>query len=216
MEDFSGIKLIALKDKYRILFKISFLSGAIPFLGGWIIFLLWLAGRYLLAADFENLVILGFFWIMICFFVGCAGLLVLASYVIINRHQLHVRMLLALIVILINIPSVLLIIPWQGTVERKVFIRLSNETERNFSHLTLIGDTFDPVNIGALNKNESKIFNYEPTYIAYGERMYQAPDSLRMVISVNQIQDTSNFPTFNRGKCEHLVIDENLSIKGLY
>ena len=52
----------------EILLKISFLSGAIPFVGGWGIFLAWMLGRYLNASDFSELEMLTeLIYFFICF-----------------------------------------------------------------------------------------------------------------------------------------------------
>ncbi len=203
-----------MKDKNRILYRISLLTGAIPLIGGWAIFLIWLSARYSFASDLENLEIAGFFWLMICFFISCIGLLVLAAYAAINRKQLHIRMLVALIVILINIPSVLIILPWQGRIDSKVFINLKNQSNVNFEQLTLSGNTVHPIEICTLEINESVVFHYKPTYKPMGERMYPVPDSLTLTMATeNGRQEISNFPTFYRGQCEYLVITTALEIE---
>jgi hypothetical protein len=201
-----------MQDKYRILYKISLLSGILPLTGGWLLFLTWLGARHYYAVDLEQLAIIGFFWIIICFFVAIAGLISLLFYVIINARNLHFRMIIAVVVILINIPSVFLILPWHGEEDHKVFIKLLNHSGNNIEHATIIGENSEQIKIGPLTNGESKIFSYEPPYKFMGERIYQLPDSLKLVISSGQNQDTVGFPTFRRG-AEHLILDENLKVK---
>lgn len=203
-----------MKRKKKYLLKISLLSGLIPLLGGCLIFLIWLSGRHFNATDLPELAIAGFFWIIICFFIAIFGLLILGIYTFINRKNLHVGMLITLLVILLNIPSVFLILPVYGKQEKLVFIKLYNETGLDNIEFTLIGK-IETLKIGTLNNTDSKIFHYKPTYSFMGERIYQEPDSLRLVLSNNQVHDTIAFPAFRMGACKHLIVDEELLVKSL-
>lgn len=202
-----------MQDKYRILYKICLLSGILPLIGGWLIFSIWLGARYFYAVDLALLSITGFFWLIICFFVAIVGLILLLFYVIVNARNLHFRMLIAVAVILINIPSVFVILQWTGKEEQRVFIKLLNQSGNNIEQAIIKGKKSEPIMIGGLTKGESKIFSYKPPYEFMGERVYQLPDSLRLIIFSRQLQDTVRFPTFGRGACEHLIVDKSLKVK---
>lgn len=99
-----------MKTKANILLKLSFLSGAIPFVGGWGIFILWIITKYLTHENYWYFEYLGFDWIIICFFVALFGLFLLAIYRAINGGLWNKKILYTLITILINIPAVFIII----------------------------------------------------------------------------------------------------------
>ena len=66
-----------MKAKAKFLLVISFLTGIIPFIGGWGIFLTWLIGRYSNASDFQSLEMLGVMWMIFCVYVAIGGLILL-------------------------------------------------------------------------------------------------------------------------------------------
>ena len=198
--------------KNKLLLKISWYIGLVAFVGGWTIFLIWTGGRYIGAWDLENLVILGFFWMGIFFWLSLIGLLILIAYVIINRRNLHLKMLLTGLMILINIPSVLIILPLQGDIESKVFVKLTNHTGIEIIEMQLHGN-LKTWNIGSLDNGSSKVVNYDPPYWNNDARLYQKPDTLYMIIKHKDNIDTIGFPTLSMGECKQLVIDKNLKIK---
>ena len=197
--------------KNQILLKVSWYIGLIAFLGGWSIFLIWSGGRYVSALDFEILVIIGFFWILGFFWLSLIAIIFLMIYILINRKNLHLRMLYTLILILINIPSVLIILHMHGVIENKVFVKLSNQSGLGNIDLILHGN-FKKWTIGNIDNGESKVFNYAPPYWNNDARLYQKPDTLKLIINNNENIDTIGFPTLRMGNCNHLIIDKNLKI----
>ena len=140
------------------------------------------------------------------------NLLLLLIYVLINRKNLHLMMLYTGIIILINIPSVPIIILWHGNIENKVFVKLINQTKHKLTDITLYGN-LKKWNIGELNNTSSKVINYDPPYRTNHARLYQKPDTLRLIFTHNEVVDTVGFPTISMGDCRQLIIDENLKIK---
>jgi hypothetical protein len=134
------------------------------------------------------------------------------TYVAINRKNIHIKMLLTGLLILINIPSVLIILPLQGDIENKVFVKLSNESGIDNIELKLHGN-LKTWNLGELDKGSSKVFNYDPPYWNNDARLYQKPDTLNLIITHNASIDTVGFPTFRMGDCRQLILDEDLKIK---
>ena len=198
--------------KNKILLKISWYIGLIAFIGGWTIFLTWSGGRYIGAWDFEDLEIIGFFWMVGFFWLSLIALILLLAYILINRKNLHLKMLFIGLLILINIPSVLIILPLQGDIENKVFVKLSNESGLDNIELKLHGNLKE-WNLGDLDQGSSMVFNYAPPYWNNDARLYQKPDTLNLIITHNANIDTVGFPTLRMGECKQLILDENLKIK---
>ena len=99
----------------------------------------------------------GFFWLSLI------ALILLLAYILINRKNLHLKMLFTGLLILINIPSVLIILPLQGDIENKVFVKLSNESGLGNIELKLHGNLKE-WNLGDLSHGSSMVFNYDPPY----------------------------------------------------
>lgn len=197
--------------KYTSLLNTSWNIGLIAFAGGWTIFLLWAGGRYIGAWDFDILVFIGFYWLIIFFWLACFGLLLLIVYSIINRKNLHRKILSAGILLLINIPSVIIILPTQSKIGRKVFVKLTNKTGSEILDVKLQGN-LKSWDIGNISNNASKVFNYNPPYWNYDARLYQKPDSLQLILKRKGAIDTIGFPVMKMGECRHLTIDKHLTI----
>jgi hypothetical protein len=172
----------------------------------------WSGGRYIGAWDFEDLEIIGFFWMVGFFWLSLIVLILLLAYILINRKNLHLKMLFTGLLILINIPSVLIILPLQGDIENKVFVKLSNESGLDDIELKLHGNLKE-WNLGDLDQGSSMVFNYDPPYWNNDARLNQKPDSLNLIIIHNKDIDTVGFPTLRMGDCEQLILDKNLKIK---
>lgn len=198
--------------KNKILLKISWYIGFIAFVGGWSIFLIWAGARYNFALDLENLEFIGVFWVIIFFWLSLIALLLLLIYVLINRNKLHFNMLFAALIILINFPSVLIIIDWQGDIENKVFVKLENQSKEEYIEMTLYG-TKKTWHIGTIDVGSSKVFNYEPLFIEKLSR-YQLPDTLILAVEHNGSKyKLIDFPPLAMGECKHLILDEHLLLK---
>jgi hypothetical protein len=199
---------LKMEIKNKILLKISWYIGLIAFIGGWTIFLTWSGGRYLGARDFEALEIIGFFWMVGFFWLSLIALILLLAYILINRKNLHLKMLFTGLLILINIPSILFIIPLQGDIENKVFVKLTNQSGLENIELKLHGN-LKTWNLGKMNQGSSKVFNYDPPYWNNDARLYQQPDTLNLIVFHNTNIDTIGFPTLRMGECKQLILDEN-------
>jgi hypothetical protein len=198
-----------MKIKNPILMIIFFLSGAIPLIGGLIIFFTWLLARYLFVYDFNDLEFIGIFWTMGSFFLAIAGLMLLLFYFAIYEYNKYV--LWTLMVILINIPALYCVGVWQADVEKKVFVKLYNQSSIDNLSLTLIGKNIN-FNLGTIDKNDSKVFSYNPPYSTGDGRHYQIEDTLRMIITNKQNVDTITFPKIKMGECKYLQLNNKLKI----
>jgi hypothetical protein len=201
--------------KNKILLQISWYIGFIAFAGGWSIFLIWAGSRYAFALDLENLEFIGFFWIVSFFWLSLIALLLLLIYVLINPKKLHLKMLYTALIILVNIPSVLIIIYWQGHIENKVFVKLENQSKLENIEITLSG-TKKTWHIGTIDVGSSEVFNYEPLFIEKFSS-YQLPDTLILTVEHNGSKyKLIDFPPLAMGECKHLILDENLLLKSKY
>ncbi len=115
------------------------------------------------------------------------------------------------ILILINIPSVFLILDIQKDIENTVFVKLTNQSGLDFSDITLQGK-FQNLRIGNINSGSSNVFNYDPPYMTNDARLYQKPDNLFLIVTHSGTLDTIRFPTLRMRDCKHLTIDKNLKI----
>lgn len=189
-----------MKTKANILLKLSFLSGAIPFIGGWGIFITWLLGRYLNASDFQSLEMLGFMWMIICFFVAIGGLLILLLYVLINRNNLHKSMLITLLVILINIPSVAIVLEWQKSVARLDFIKIYNNSGIENMRYAIISN--NKIKTTAIIDNQKKkVISFKHNYTMFYLALFFDKEV--------KLIDYSSLPY---GSCKYLEIDKDLNI----
>ncbi len=200
--------------KNKILLKISWYIGLTAFIGGWTIYLTWSGGRYIGTWDFDGLEIIGYFWMVGFFWLSIIALILLFAYVVINRKNLHLKMLFTGLMILINIPSVLIILNLTllGDISNKVFVKLTNESGLDNIEIKLSGNlkTWD---LGELNQGSSKVFNYDPPYWNNDAIFYKKPDTLNLIITHKKNIDTVGFPTLGMGVCKHLILDENFKIK---
>jgi len=201
-----------METKNKILLKISWYIGLIAFIGGWTIFLTWSGGRYIGAWDYENLEKIGFLWMVGFFWLSLIALILLLIYTLINRKNLHLKMLFTGLIILVNIPSVLIILTLQGDIENKVFVKLMNQSGMDNIELKLHGN-LNTWSLGDINQGSSKVFSYDPPYWNNDARLYQKPDTLNLIMTNDKNIDTVGFPTLSMGECKHLILDENMKIK---
>lgn len=200
------------KFKNPILLKISGYIGLIAFIGGWLIFLSWAAARYLAAKDIEELEFIGIIWMILFFWLSLLALILLLVYVAKNQQKHHWKMLFTALMILINIPSVALIVVLFSTIENKSFINLSNQSEIEIMEVELNGNN-NSWNIGKIRKGTSIIFNFEPFTFENNAQSYQLPDNFYLVIKHSGTQDTIQLPSFYGGDCKDVTIGQNLKIK---
>lgn len=200
-----------MKYKSEILLKISFLTGLIPFVGGWGIFLTWMLGRYLNASDFQDLEGLGFIWMFLCFFIAIGGLMLLSVYTFINRKNLNRKMLFTLGMILINIPSVYVVLEWQEYVDDMQFIKITNQTREDRLKVEIISDT-QLIETTSLNNSKSSVLSYCHYDDLMGHRHYRVDRNLKLVIKGPDINKAIPYSELGYGACKQLIINEDFNV----
>ncbi|MCT4582875.1 MAG: hypothetical protein N4A35_15795 [Flavobacteriales bacterium] len=197
--------------KAKILLKISFLTGAIPFLGGWGIFFTWLIGRYSNASDFYRLEMVGFMWMIICFYVAIGGLILLLLYVILNRRNLHKSMLITLLVILINIPSVAIVLDWQKSVAGMFFLKIRNETGIQDLHCSVLMNN-ELIVTQTIDNHDAEVLYLKHYYDFITFEPYQNNQGLTLTFNAEGKEKTIPFSSLPYGNCKQIVIHRDFTI----
>lgn len=195
-----------------ILFNISRTIGETLLIGGWLIFILWVVGRYLVAYDLEILAFLGLLWVIIGIWVGAIGLILLIIYMLLNIKELHLSILSALFIILLNIPSVFLILKLQGKINKKTFVLFENNSKIDNLKIDFIRES-SKIYIGELDTHESNIFNYEPKHRIEDSRLYQEQEILFIEIKSERGNELIEFPELANGTCYKINLNEKLEIE---
>ena len=198
-------------QKEKILLTISWYIGLTAFVGGWLIFLTWTACRYFFAFDFFLFEIVGFWWMVVFTWLCLLALGLLFIYFLINRKQLHKKMLYTTFIILINIPSVLFILEAHYRISNLVFVKLDNHSGKEFEQLILQGK-YKSWKLGDLSEGSTMIFHYDPDFFIADARSYSEPDSLKLFLQNHWKIDTLDFPEMDFGACHTLVLDKKLKL----
>jgi len=198
-------------QKEKTMLTISWYIGLTAFVGGWLIFLTWTACRYFFAFDFFLFEIVGFWWMVVFFWLCLLALALLIIYVLINRKQLHKKMLYTTFIILINIPSVLFILDAHYRISNLVFVKLDNHSGKEFEQLILKGK-YKSWKLEGLSKGSALIFNYDPDFFIADARSYSEPDSLKLFLQNHGKIDTLDFPEMDVAACHTLVLDKKLKL----
>jgi hypothetical protein len=190
---------------------IPWFIGLTAFVGGWLIFITWTASRYFFAFDFDQLEVVGFIWILVFFWLCLSALGLLFLYILVNRKQLHKKMLYSALMILINIPSVLYILDAQSRISNLVFVKLHNESGKEFEQLILRGKN-KSWKLEGLSQGSTMIFHYDPDFITADPRFYATPDTLKLILKHRGKYDTLDFPEVDLGSCESIILDKKLKL----
>jgi hypothetical protein len=185
--------------------------GLTAFVGGWLIFITWTISRYFFAFDFYQLEVVGFIWIIVFFWLCLFASVLLFIYIILNRKSLHRKMFYTALIILINIPSVLYILDAQSRIANLLFVKLHNESGKEFEQMVLQGKQ-KSWKIGDLAKGSSLVFHYDPDLMNADARFYATPDTLKLILKHRGKNDTLDFPEVDLGSCESILLDKKLKL----
>lgn len=198
-----------------ILLKFSWYIGLTAFIGGWLIFISWASARYFAVINLNKLAIFGIFWMFIFFWLCLAALILLLIYVVKNRSKLHWKMLLTAVMILINIPSVVVIITLFSEIESKAFVKFSNESEIELMQIQIIGNG-NSWDLGKIRKGSSEIVNFDPDSAIDNSMSYEIYDKFHLIINHRGKNDTLDLPPIYSGDCKEFIIGSNLEIKEIF
>jgi hypothetical protein len=197
--------------------KFGFLSGLIPLIIGWLIFLLWLLARELYATDLDKLVLYGIIWLYISFPVAIIGLITTIIFLKDNYPKYKGISIGTIILILVNIPSVILIIITQLVIDSRAYIKITNQSEQELQNISLIRSDFK-INLSKLNDSENTIVKYYPKYIyPPGETEYfSGVEVVSIVIQRGVFNDTIKLPDIYEGNCKHYIINKEYKLIETY
>ena len=199
--------------KNKLLIKISFLSGLIPMVVGWTIFLTWLLARDWCAKDLRSLELYGILWLYISFPIAIIGLV--TTIIFFKRNYPNYKGLSfgGLMIILINIPFVVYIIDTHVSAYKHAYLKITNQSGQDSLTLSLIRSDFN-INLPLLLNKKSTIVKYNPKYIyPLGETEYwSGVDTVSIILKNGQYIDTIKLPNIYESNCRQFIIDKELKV----
>lgn len=180
------------------------LTGIVPFVGGWMIFLTWLVARFQFALNLRSLESIGGLSLVGSFFIAISGLVLFAIYVFSKKVKWRIKYLWVVAVILVNIPSVNFILNKVIAIQELTFVKIENNSNDQIS-LRLISKmrtSFKTVESGSYT-----VIYYKPTYLDE-----YSTESERVEMKVNSMTDTLLLPNFYSGRCVTLTLNRNFEI----
>jgi hypothetical protein len=124
-------------------------------------------------------------------------------------------MLLTAVMILINIPSVVVIITLFSEIESKAFVKFSNESEIELMQIQIIGNG-NSWDLGKIRKGSSEIVNFDPDSAIDNSMSYEIYDKFHLIINHRGKNDTLDLPPIYSGDCKEFIIGSNLEIKEIF
>ena len=180
------------------------LTGIIPFIGGWIIFLTWIIARYQFALSLRSLETIGALWMIICFFIAIIGLIVFMFFLLSKRVKWKLKYVLVLFVIAINIPSVDFILNNVFKVQELAFIRIENKSNEKVE-IKLISKKRS--NFKTLEQDAYTVLYYKPNYMDE-----YTTESGRVEMKINSVIHTLVLPNLYSGNCKTIEINKDFEI----
>ncbi len=173
--------------KSKILYKTGLLCGIVPLLGGLSIFFYWWAQRAFYGEDFKEMEGYALMWMIFSFFTACLGLLFMLIVLLRNKTNYLKYSLGGFLVILINIPAVVGVVFALGEIERRVYVKMQNQTGLNDVEYTLAAPGYDNYTY-TLDNGETTVFYYYPKHIYKNKPGFDANDPNLVVLTVKHEQ----------------------------
>lgn len=195
----------------NVLFRFCKGSGKVFLLGGGIIFLIWVIGRYLFYYDLQLFELIGFIWAYCGFLICSLNIILLLIYSIIHIRKLHFRILSTLFLILLNIPLLIIILTGYSMIEDKTFVVLENNSKLSIA-VQFIQDT-SKFNIGNLKPKSSSRFIYQQKFQILDGRKYPQNQKLYLDITYTGGRKKVEFPQLIDGSCYKIIINQDLKLE---
>lgn len=199
--------------KSKILYKIGLLCGIIPLIGGISIFCYWWAQRALYAENYSGLFDIGIPWAAGSFFAACLGLVFMLIVLVRNKDKYLKYSLLGFFVLFVNIPAVIGVVFAMGEIERRVYVRIHNDTGFKNVEFALTGPGCDNFT-HRLDNGESAVFYFYPKHVYKSKRVYEDNDPNLFVLTVKyeQIIRKIKLGRLDYGGCLHLDVDNDFKL----
>lgn len=202
------------KIKYPHLLTISSSIGLLGLIVGWLLFLSWSTGRYWAAIDLGVLERIGILWIFCYVWLFLLALIFLIVYIFNNRRheKLYSKMFFTAVMVLINIPSIVIILLLFSKIKNKAFLKFSNQSNIELIELEIIGNG-KSWNVAEIKKGSSEVYNFEPYSLIYSLNSNDDEGYFYLIVKHAGHQDTLELPDIHGGRCEEVIIDKNFEIK---
>lgn len=194
------------------LIRIAYLLGLIPLIGGLLIFFTWWIGKALFLVTLHRLEGYGFIWILISIPLGLGGLITAMVYLVQGFRENLVKGVGGLFSVLINIPALMWIVEKQADIEKRAYVRIYNQTENNFTALT-IENSSSQGEYRSLDKENSKTTYFYPMYLNGDFDSVPLIDTVRLEITTADEVRTIVVPEIYKGECVSIIVHKEFDIE---
>ena len=192
--------------------RIAYLLGLIPLIGGLLIFFTWWIGKALFLVTLHRLEGYGFIWILISILLGLGGLITAMVYLVQGFRENLVKGVGGLFSVLINIPALMWIVEKQADIEKRAYVRIYNQTENNFTALT-IENSSSQGEYRSLDKENSKTTYFYPMYLNGDFDSVPLIDTVRLEITTADEVRTIVVPEIYKGECVSIIVHKEFDIE---
>ena len=192
--------------------RIAYLLGLIPLIGGLLIFFTWWIGKALFLVTLHRLEGYGFIWILISIPLGLGGLITAMVYLVQGFRENLVKGVGGLFSVLINIPALMWIVEKQADIEKRAYVRIYNQTENNFTALT-IENSSSQGEYRSLDKENSKTTYFYPMYLNGDFDSVPLIDTVRLEITTADEVRTIVVPEIYKGECVSIIVHKEFDIE---
>ena len=194
------------------LIRIAYLLGLIPLIGGLLIFFAWWIGKAVFLVTLHRLEGYGFIWILISIPLGLGGLITAMVYLVQGFRENLVKGVGGLFSVLINIPALMWIVEKQADIEKRAYVRIYNQTENNFTALT-IENSSSQGEYRSLDKENSKTTYFYPMYLNGDFDSAPLIDTVRLEITTADEVRTIVVPEIYKGECVSIIVHKEFDIE---
>ena len=192
--------------------RIAYLLGLIPLIGGLLIFFAWWIGKAVFLVTLHRLEGYGFIWILISILLGLGGLITAMVYLVQGFRENLVKGVGGLFSVLINIPALMWIVEKQADIEKRAYVRIYNQTENNFTALT-IENSSSQGEYRSLDKENSKTTYFYPMYLNGDFDSVPLIDTVRLEITTADEVRTIVVPEIYKGECVSIIVHKEFDIE---
>ena len=192
--------------------RIAYLLGLIPLIGGLLIFFTWWMGKAVFLVTLHRLEGYGFIWILISILLGLGGLITAMVYLVQGFRENLVKGVGGLFSVLINIPALMWIVEKQADIEKRAYVRIYNQTENNFTALT-IENSSSQGEYRSLDKENSKTTYFYPMYLNGDFDSVPLIDTVRLEITTADEVRTIVVPEIYKGECVSIIVHKEFDIE---
>lgn len=192
--------------------RATFVLGLVPLLGGLTIFFWWWIGKAWFLTDLNWLETAGFFWIPIAGFMGVLGIIIgiICLWQAKGRIASIAKALVALAIILMNIPALVWVLDMQQHIDYRAYVRIYNQSGEDFSSVT-INNSLYTRQFGALENNDHKTGYFYPNYKEFDSNYDMEEVKLTLINGTKE--RIIVMPEVYKGTCEKFVIDSSFKIR---